>query len=591
MQQSRFSMLGTVVLVWLGLVVAGSSAHAQNEELPVEQADRLMRMAADASDAGNYSDAAERLTRATELYAAAGMQARREQALSELAGIYATLGQTAKAFDIHLQLVSEADLERPSSAAFKAMTLALITLIETGDYEGARELVGPAARFAPLVDDAFAVPRVLELQGLLAVEQGLFEEAVGFAAASVEAYGEDRRAVFPLLTLAEGHLGLGDIEAASAPLGRAVVLAEEAGYDLGLVQAWFLAAKLALAEGDVDKARSATGRMLASIASFEEKAGADYFDHPAKTADMLLLHAQVHAPLVSKAEAVEAFTSAFDAMELQYDVYRENALAFARVRLDSVRMESDLAVARRRQVEADRRAQRRFRAATFAGFTAFGFAGLSALAFTFWQRSKQQNVVISDALEERKMLLSELHHRSSNNLQIILSLLRTERRRRGGQAGAGSIEQAIRAMGLLQNHLFAKSSDRRIDLVDYLEEVTAYLADIFPEASISFTSRSEPVYIGVNEAASIGLMACELTTNAFKHAFSDERGRIDIVLEEGPSGHTLKVVDNGRGFSAQEPKTSSLGVRLTHDLAEQIGGEALVQSSGAGTAWTISFPG
>src|SRR6185437_2519465 len=54
-------------------------------------------------------------------------------------------------------------------------------------------------------------------------------------------------------------------------------------------------------------------------------------------------------------------------------------------------------------------------------------------------------------------------------------------------------------------------------------------------------------------AVRLGLIVNELVTNALKHAFGKEGGRISIGFTAGPSEGVLTVADDGRGMQGARP--------------------------------------
>ena len=96
-----------------------------------------------------------------------------------------------------------------------------------------------------------------------------------------------------------------------------------------------------------------------------------------------------------------------------------------------------------------------------------------------------------------------------------------------------------------------------------------------------------------NVVIPLGLVAGEALTNAFKHAFPNDRaGRVRMVLQSASGGRMcLRIEDNGIGMSAEQRK-GSLGLRLINMAARQIEGVATVEArtKGTGTVVTVDFP-
>jgi len=93
---------------------------------------------------------------------------------------------------------------------------------------------------------------------------------------------------------------------------------------------------------------------------------------------------------------------------------------------------------------------------------------------------------------------------------------------------------------------------------------------------VSIGVRAASMTIDIDRAIPAGLILNELVSNCFKHGFSDGRaGRIDVTLQLRDGNEaTLAVKDDGAGVPAGfDPSSSdSLGLRLVHMLANQLGG-------------------
>jgi two-component sensor histidine kinase len=101
-----------------------------------------------------------------------------------------------------------------------------------------------------------------------------------------------------------------------------------------------------------------------------------------------------------------------------------------------------------------------------------------------------------------------------------------------------------------------------------------------------------PIHIDLDRAVPCALLINELTTNAFKHAFPDERpGEIVIVLKPLDDGKVeLSVADDGVGLPPDFDLDSvkSLGLQLVPLFVDQLGGE-LVMGNAPGAKFLLKF--
>ena len=84
----------------------------------------------------------------------------------------------------------------------------------------------------------------------------------------------------------------------------------------------------------------------------------------------------------------------------------------------------------------------------------------------------------------------------------------------------------------------------------------------------------------------------ELATNAVKHAFPDNKGRIILGLRKRDGQFTLSVQDNGIGHDGSEQMSapSGMGTRFVDAFVLQIGGTLGRVSGAGGTTITVQLP-
>jgi two-component sensor histidine kinase/AmiR/NasT family two-component response regulator len=202
------------------------------------------------------------------------------------------------------------------------------------------------------------------------------------------------------------------------------------------------------------------------------------------------------------------------------------------------------------------------------------------------------------ALQEKELLLKEMHHRIKNNLQAISSLLNLQ----GGSSEDVRVQKILQdsqdrisSIALIHDTLHRSRDLARVDLADYLQNLVAELCRSYgAEAQrISIQTQFEQVWVSTDTAIPCGLVLNELLSNAFKYAFPhDQEGNIHIVLHTDPEQKaTLTIRDTGVGLpeGLDFRATDSLGLQLVSLLTEQLGGTIALERGG-GTAFTVTFP-
>ncbi len=206
--------------------------------------------------------------------------------------------------------------------------------------------------------------------------------------------------------------------------------------------------------------------------------------------------------------------------------------------------------------------------------------------------------MLTASLQEKEILLKEIHHRVKNNFQVITSLLSLQRRRISDPGTAALFDESqnrIRAMSLIHEKLYQSRNLSGIDLAEYISTLVHELYDSYRTSSgvVALKFDLQPMTIDIERAIPCGLILNELVTNAFKYAFPPELMRhpslmLGLRTEDGKVEMTVR--DNGVGLPAEVGlnKTNSLGLMMVPLLAGQLGG-AIECERGEGTAYTLRF--
>jgi PAS domain S-box-containing protein len=210
------------------------------------------------------------------------------------------------------------------------------------------------------------------------------------------------------------------------------------------------------------------------------------------------------------------------------------------------------------------------------------------------QKEAQEQLQVS--LQEKEVLLKEIHHRVKNNLQIIQSLLRLQSSYVEDPEMLQLFRDSqnrIRSMALVHEHLYRSEDLAQIDFADYIQSLAQSLFRAYNSSSqIHLELNLVSAQINIDTALPCGLIINELVSNALKYAFRDDRaGIIEITLQiDSTSQFILTVADNGVGLPEQiSPKTTdSLGLQLVSDCTRQLEGKLQFEGSG-GTKFIISF--
>ena len=203
---------------------------------------------------------------------------------------------------------------------------------------------------------------------------------------------------------------------------------------------------------------------------------------------------------------------------------------------------------------------------------------------------------LKESLEEKEMLLKEIHHRVKNNLMVISSLLNLQSQYIKDKESLDIFKESqnrAKSMALIHERLYRSTDLKKIDFGDYIHTLATDLFNTYvtDPSSIKLNMDVENVMVDINTTVPLGLIVNELVTNSMKHAFPEwETGEINIEFNKKEDLFTLIVKDTGVGFSEglDFRNTSSLGMQLVNNLVSQIDGEITLDRS-RGTEFKITF--
>jgi len=204
-----------------------------------------------------------------------------------------------------------------------------------------------------------------------------------------------------------------------------------------------------------------------------------------------------------------------------------------------------------------------------------------------YSRLQQSRNLVNDQKEkiekremEKSILLKELHHRVKNNLQIVSSLLHLQSENVKETSAINAFKDGqnrVEAMAMIHHYLY--STDELTTL-----EVDKYFTQLVKSVTYSYGYQQDEVdlsldittkAIDVDLAIPLGLIANELISNSFKHAFKNVEKpmlKLALIMDENL---TLIIADNGPGMGDKplQSHNGSFGMDLIQSLTKQLKAE------------------
>ena len=211
---------------------------------------------------------------------------------------------------------------------------------------------------------------------------------------------------------------------------------------------------------------------------------------------------------------------------------------------------------------------------------------------------KKAEIELTKSLQDKEVMLQEIHHRVKNNLQVICSLLNLQSRYLKEEKiirAFTETQNRVKSMALVHQQLYQSDNLSEIVLASYVRQLIGNLSRAYSVTSqIEYHLEIGDFELDLDTAVPCGLIINEIVTNAIKYAFTaKQRGEISIHARANSENNlALTIEDNGVGLKPDyDPETSkSLGLRLVKSLTEQLQGKLdIISSQDSGTKFEFVF--
>lgn len=210
---------------------------------------------------------------------------------------------------------------------------------------------------------------------------------------------------------------------------------------------------------------------------------------------------------------------------------------------------------------------------------------------------KKANEAVNKSLNEKEVLLKEIHHRLKNNLMVILSLLKHQKITIEDAKTIeffNKIESRIFSIALVHKILYASHDLSKINFKTYVTNLLDYIAETneVNKNIFDISIESDDIEFDIDRVKTLGLIINELITNSLKYAFINiENKKIRICLDHNDCNYFLTIHDNGIGLPEHIDSSKNIlsGLYLVTVLCEEINGVISFENDN-GTKSTLSFP-
>ena len=198
-------------------------------------------------------------------------------------------------------------------------------------------------------------------------------------------------------------------------------------------------------------------------------------------------------------------------------------------------------------------------------------------------------------LNEKKLILKEVHHRIKNNMNTIISMLTLQADAQNNPINKNILSEAasrVESMSVLYDKLYRSENDTSLSLKEYLPALINEITGIFYyKNSVKIETNIDNIILSSKILSPLGIIINELITNSMKYAFEGSSDGIIYVEALQKDNHvSLVFKDNGIGIpeSVTFENSYGFGMQLIRILTEQINGSVTIERK-EGSKFIIEF--
>ncbi len=209
--------------------------------------------------------------------------------------------------------------------------------------------------------------------------------------------------------------------------------------------------------------------------------------------------------------------------------------------------------------------------------------------------SKKAGEKIQKLLNEKEIILREVHHRVKNNMNSISGLLKLQAEMQdSGEIKNILLEAAgrIASMKHLYNRLYVTGNDRNVPVREYITPLADEIIRLFPlRTGITVRTEIDDITLDATITSTLGIILNEILTNSLKYAFTGyTKGEITVSMSKNSGILKVIIGDNGAGMpeSVSFDNSSGFGLKLIEMLVDQMQGTVSIER-GNGTRFVIEL--
>lgn len=193
--------------------------------------------------------------------------------------------------------------------------------------------------------------------------------------------------------------------------------------------------------------------------------------------------------------------------------------------------------------------------------------------------------------------LAEVQDRVETDMSLIIGMVRQQSETPSFSTDHATLTRRIETFQLLYEEMKLADISSNKDLIhlgSYLSRLCCAIGHVYGRSGVRLNLQFEPLDVPIETASRVGLVASELLTNAFQHAFDRiETGLIEVRMTQlSGGGFRISISDDGLGIPASMrwPDPTTAGGQIVTGLIEGMEGTLQLGRGAAGSFVTIDVP-
>lgn len=193
---------------------------------------------------------------------------------------------------------------------------------------------------------------------------------------------------------------------------------------------------------------------------------------------------------------------------------------------------------------------------------------------------KEMEQSLREALDEKDLMLSEIHHRVKNNLALISALLTLQVFKTDDETLQQKLSEntlRIKTIANVHEYLYESGDLSNVRFIDNAKVLVDNITRTYNRpVQVNVEWKGENLKLGVTQTVHLLLILNEVIANILQHAFhSEDEAKIVIEVSERENQIRIDITDNGTPLPEGFPESAdaSMGLELISILQQQLNAE------------------